>query len=418
MENRAHAKLAPSSAHQWMACPGSIQLIEEVTKTSGVAESTTYADEGSAAHELSELCLRTWSDARVHVGKVFDEYPDFPVTEDMADAVQVYLDYIRATVDKAEVDAGKVLFGIEERFDLNWVSEDIFGTGDCWTYCPRNRSLASVDYKHGSGVSVQAEWNPQVMLYALGALQTAWMKRREVGFAGTGVSASDMVDTIRIIIVQPRIFGEGAVREWQVSPDELLHWMIHVLRPCAQATRAEAPPRHPGVHCRFCDAKVHCSDHNDMLLETAQVVDFRDPRMPSYQSMSMEDKFKAIEAVKLIKAWVVGLEQERQREMEAGIKYEGLKLVRKVTRRKWEDPKAAERTLKAALKQKAYSKKLLSPAQAEKALKQADLFQLETFNQLIDHPLGDLVVAPADDTRRAVIPKALIAMAGSADALQ
>ena len=49
-----HARCSASAAHRWINCPGSVALSDQCPDPG----SSSYADEGTVAHELAELKLR------------------------------------------------------------------------------------------------------------------------------------------------------------------------------------------------------------------------------------------------------------------------------------------------------------------------------------------------------------------------
>jgi hypothetical protein len=128
-----HAELGASSSHRWINCPGSINLSHGMPDTSSV-----YADEGTAAHIVGERALRKGLDANVWLDtiiKVGDA--DITVTEEMCDAVQVYLDFVRGLLGQ-----GRKLM-IEYRFDLSILSPPgpMYGTSDAVVWCPKTRRV-------------------------------------------------------------------------------------------------------------------------------------------------------------------------------------------------------------------------------------------------------------------------------------
>ena len=143
----AHARLSCSGAHRWIPCPGSVRL--EATQPD---QTSTYAQEGSAAHMLAEWC---WD----HDVAAADA-PDAVAaacgaawTTDMRLAVQVYLDYVQGMIGP------DTACYVEQRLDLRqWVPEG-FGTSDA--ILVGGGVLRSLDYKHGAGVRVDANANPQ-----------------------------------------------------------------------------------------------------------------------------------------------------------------------------------------------------------------------------------------------------------------
>lgn len=141
---RAHAKLSASSSDRWLNCTAAPTMEESYTD-----ERSSFAEEGTRAHELAERCLRSGR----HASSIEGDWP-----QDMRDYVQMYLDYVRAI-------KGELL--VEQRFDLGkWIPEG-FGTSDAVVL--DDGVCHVMDLKYGKGVRVDATCNTQLMLYALGA---------------------------------------------------------------------------------------------------------------------------------------------------------------------------------------------------------------------------------------------------------
>ena len=393
----AHAKLSPSAAARWLRCPGSVALCAKVPR-----KTSFYADEGSAAHALAEVCLTRGEDAANYLGwwagqnaqragyvvqKRPKEAPGltiFEVTQDMADNVQVYLDAVR------EIGAKPL---VEARVNLDKFLPGLWGT--CDALVRKDGVLHVFDLKYGQGVLVDPEWNPQAMIYALGALVT-----------------EDKV--VRIIIVQPR-HRDGGVMEWEIPADDLYDWAKGTLKPGAERVFELNPGLVPGEkQCRFCDAKSICPALTGKALEAAQVA-FKDIEVapptwnytfPDPATMTPEQRAKVLAFSTVFSQWVDAVYADAQSRALAGETVPGYKLVRKRTLRQWGDPQHTEVVLHPHLGEEMYERKLKSPAQIEKMLPKEAKAALAP---LIVQPEGDLTLVPEADKRQAVSVNALAA---------
>jgi hypothetical protein len=358
-ETRAHAVLGASSAHRWMACPGSVRL----SAAAPPRASSRYADEGTAAHQLAEWCLRENSHAADRVGTVeLVNSVEWEVTEEMADAVQVFVDTVRA-----EWRAGDTLL-VEQRFDLSGLHGGMFGTNDACVVSPSRGTLFVFDYKHGKGHAVEAVGNPQLRYYGLGALM-------HLGMAG--------IHTIVLTIVQPRApHRDGPVRRETISAMDLLEWTAD-LRRAARATEAADAPVNAGEWCTFCPAAGTCPALRDKALESA-MADFagaviKVPADPGV--LTPEQMARLLDASDLIDKWLAAVRAHALHLAESGGTVPGYKLVDKRATRKWRDDGAAPQLLSGlGLDQDdIFDRKLRSPAQVEKLLpkeKRGDLAAL------------------------------------------
>jgi hypothetical protein len=348
----AHAKLGPSSAERWFNCPGSIKASAGIPNTSGV-----FAAEGTAAHALAAYCLEHGFDAARFLGAVAgpdgvnddvaaeaDDETTFEVTDEMADAVQTYLDLCRQFMSPPWE------YEIEQRLDLTSVHKDVFGTGDFLAYNPETKNLVVVDYKHGKGHAVTVEQNKQLLTYGLGAA----LRHHNRG-----------IDAIDLYIVQPRCpHPEGPVREAKYDTTDLLEFQID-LADAAKATEAENAPLVAGEWCKFCPAAAVCPT----LREKATALAEAEFAMGEVSGLSGDKLAEILNQASLLKDWIKRVEAYAQQEAQHGRLPTGYKLVAKRATRKWRNADEARQYLSSVLElddeQIFAEPKMKSPAQIE-----------------------------------------------------
>lgn len=253
-----HAVLSASSSYRWLACPPSAL---ECARLPDVQ--SDFAKQGTEAHALCEYKVKK---ALGQKGKD----PTKSLTyfdEEMAECTDAYAQFVLETLAAAKTTCKDPLVLVEQRLDFSrWVPEG-FGTGDCLIVA--DDTLSVIDYKHGLGVLVEAEKNPQMMCYALGALEL---------FDGI----CD-IQKVSMTIFQPR---RENVSTCTLSKEELLQWAETVLKPTAElASRGEGEYK-AGDHCRFCKIRATCRKRAEYNLELAKY-DFAMPFHPGrYRSGS------------------------------------------------------------------------------------------------------------------------------------
>jgi len=375
----AHAKLSPSGAHRWMRCPGSVAL-----EASFPDQSSAYAAEGTLAHTLaSEYLDGTGDNLFMRVGEqhTVDGFT-FTVDEVMAAYV---MDYVRLVREYA----GDSLLLVEQRVPIGQITgeEGASGTSDTIAVDIANRVLFVIDLKYGMGVRVDAADNPQLMLYALGALEQC----DQLG----------EFDEVCMVIHQPRL---NHVSEHWLSVGELLGFGNEVAF-AAEATRQPDAALVPGEkQCRFCKAKATCpalaADVAEIVSGSATLDDFITP------DATMGDNYLsvAMSKVELVEHWCKAVRAEVERRLLAGQPVDGYKLVEgKRGNRKWSSDADAEALFKSfRLRQdEMYDYSLISPTKAEKLLKDTPK-RWERAQALISRAEGKPSVAPATDKRPAL----------------
>lgn len=356
-KERAHSKLGASGAHRWIACPGSLRLAAGIPD-----KETIFAAEGTAAHELCELCLRSDQAAEEYIGRTITVgNHKFEVDEEMAEAVQVYLDTVRAAYAPADGD----MLMIEERFDLSRVYPGMFGTGDAGVYKAKDKKLVVIDYKHGKGHAVDADDNPQLKYYGIGMLETPILRGKPV-------------EKVELVIVQPRApHKDGPVRRWEADVMDLLEFTGD-LQVAARLTEDPDAPLAAGPHCKFCAAAGICPKLREQAIADAKLEFAASP-----EELTDEDLADLLEKADLIKGWIAAVAGEAYRRAEGGAKVPGWKLVQKRAVRKWAgDPDDIAKQLTMLLPLEAediLETKLRSPAQVEKLLPKSERADLKAF---------------------------------------
>ena len=358
----AHAKLSPSGAHRWMACPGSVVLEEAFPDQSSI-----YAREGTLAHELAAGNLEHNWDLSVFVGEYWsfgeEEYATYLITQDMIDYV---LDYTKLVRELAE---GKTLY-VESKVPIDHLTgeQGATGTSDAVIVDVANRNLSIVDLKYGMGVRVEATDNPQLMMYALGALELY------------GVLCD--FDTVSMFIHMPRL---NYVGEYHISTAELLQFADEVRAAAnissdardvlAQNGNLDWMYLSPGEkQCRFCKAKATCPALRAEVTEIVGGSATLDEFMPEVPDMQTGDNYlsMAMAKVGLVEDWCKGVRAEVERRLLAGQKVDGFKLVEgRRGNRKWANEAEVEALFKSFRMRQddMYDMTLISPTKAEKLFK-------------------------------------------------
>lgn len=350
MPPNAHAVLGASGARRWMNCPGSVAL------SAGMPNKTTvYAREGTAAHTLAERALQTGLPAIMWLETLLEaDGEDVEVTEEMAEAVQVYVDYVRSLATDDECCA---IPYIEQAFTLEDLipPEDMFGTADAVVWNVRTRVLDVVDLKYGRGVAVGID-TPQLPFYALGAV----------------VALKVRPDVIRVTIVQPRApHVDGPIRSRVMTWDELVTFKRDLFQR-AVATQDPDAPLVVGEWCRFCPAQALCPAQRAYALEVAQSEFMDGLAPPRPETLTPAELATVLGAADVLEEWLRAVEAHAFNLLERGLEVPGYKLVEKRATRKWADEEKAIDYLTDRLgDDAAYTEpKLISPAQAEKKLKE------------------------------------------------
>lgn len=381
-----HALLSASSASRWLVCTAAPRFEE------GLPESTSeYAEEGRLAHAIGELKVTkkcTPMSTRTYNTRLNKLKKDPLYTPEMDKTTDLYLEHITEQVmayDTAPTVA------VEVQVDFSDYVPGGFGTCDC---CIIGGDLLSiVDYKHGKGVPVSAVGNPQMRLYALGALH------RYAPVFG------DTIKRVRMTIDQPRL---DSYTTDEITVEELRAWGESI-KPIAQKAFSGLGEFVPGDHCRFCRGKAQCRARAN--INTAPE-DFKDcvpaGKQPQGEGKVLTDAEigDLLERGKLLVQWYKDLEEYATEALLAGKEIPGWKLVAGRSNRTFTDQDAAIQAVIAAGYDEAlvYDRKPKTLTELEKLMGKADF--KEKIGSFVYKPPGKPTLAPASDKREAYSPAA------------
>lgn len=387
MTPETHALLGASSAERWLNCPPSAQLTADMPE-----KTSPYAEEGRIAHSVAELKVRNWlapvpakklkKELQLLGGVLAEMYSKNGGDDDKTAAswkeidscTDVYLD----TVKEAFAAAGECPYlALEQRVDFSkWVPGG-FGTADCIII--GNGTLHVIDYKHGKGIAVEADGNPQLKLYALGALE-------RYGYLYD-------VATVRWSIVQPRNGGVSHAPE--TFKETLYYWAEDTVKPAAERADKGEGFYAVGDWCRFCKARASCRARSDYNLALEGFVS----TAPAL--LSNEELGDILQRSRDLAAWSKDLEAFVLNTLLMGAEIPGWKAVEGRSVRIWTDQEAAFKAATEAGIDEVmlYERKPVTLAALEKLLGKK---QFEPLQPYITIPPGKPTLAQATDKRQAI----------------
>ncbi len=378
-----HALLSASGSSRWLACPPSAHLELQFPK-----KSSSYADEGTAAHELCEVTARYWlgemSEAD-YENKVAELAKGQYYNAEMQECAVDYGRFISETVKATRVNCRDAIVELEvKNLDFSDWAPEGFGTGDCIIVA--DDLLEIIDFKYGKGVRVEAEGNPQMRLYALGAIKLY----------------GELYDIkrVRMSIIQPRINREPSTDE--INVEELLEWAETYVKPRAALAFAGKGEFNPSEKtCRFCRAKEQCRARYEQNLKLFD-------EAPDALLITAGEAGAVLEKADDIKAWLSDLEKLVMSKLFEGETVEGWKLVEGRSNRAYTDEaKVAEAMKKAGYDETLlYERSLIGITAMEKAFGKKEIAKV--LKGLIVKPQGKPKLAPVTDKRPEFKPEKLV----------
>lgn len=360
-----HALLSASSAYRWLACPPSALLSAKYEDTS-----SSYAQEGTAAHALAEY----------KVLKALGRKADDPTenldyfNEEMDEATDAYAAYVFEQVAEAKKATTDPIVLVEQRVDFSTYVPDGFGTADALIIA--DDKLSITDLKYGRGVLVEADHNPQLMCYALGAYEM--------------FSALYDIETVSMTIFQPR---RDNVSVFEIKASDLLGWAENTLKPAATLAAQGEGEFTVGEHCRFCKAKADCRARAEANLALARY-DFALP--PTLTDADIEAILPLLDE---LTSWAEDIKAYALTRAVAGKEWHGYKLVAGRSNRKYVNEDAVAKKVSDA-GFNPYEEKLLGITAMTKLLGK-NRFE-ELLEGLIEKPQGKPTLVPESDKRPAM----------------
>ena len=360
-----HAILSASSSHRWLHCLPSARLELEFENTSGEA-----AKAGTAAHELSEHKLK--KALHIRSKRPVSEYD----SDEMEECTDDYVAFIMEQVELARKSCTDPIVLIEQRLDFSCYVPDGFGTGDCVIIS--DDRLHIVDFKYGMGVLVDAEDNPQMKLYALGALEI--------------YDSLYDIKEISMTIFQPR---RENVSTWTVPVEELKAWAEEELKPKAAKAYQGEGEYMPGPWCTFCRASTRCRARADENLKLAQM-EFKMP--PLLTDSEIEEVLTILPDLTKWANEITAYATDAA--VNHGKEWHGFKVVEGRSVRKYKDENAvAEKAVISGYKD-IYRKSLIPMTEMQKLMGKTKFEEI--LGNLIYKPPGKPTLVPNSDKRPAM----------------
>lgn len=371
-----HALLSASSAHRWIHCNKSARLEEFFENTASI-----FAAEGSYIHEICELKISRYIGAikeSNYKKKLKELQSNEFFNSEVEEAVEVYVAFAIELIESTKQKCKDSIVLIEQRLDFSKYVKSGFGTGDLVIVA--DGTIQICDLKGGAGVSVSAECNPQMMLYALGALLQ--------------FDCLYDIQTVRMTICQPRLDN---ISTYELSAEELLAWAEDVLKPAAQLAWDGEGEFYPSEYtCKFCRAKATCRVRAEKNLEMARF-EFRQASL-----LTKDEIAEVLLQADAIAAWCKNVWAWAEARAIDGEEFEGFKIVEGRSNRTYVDEKTVIEKLTEAgySEEEVFIKNLKGITALEKVLGKKVFSKI--LDGMITKPRGKYTMVLDSDKRQAV----------------
>lgn len=378
-KERAHALLSASSAVRWLACTPSARLEDQFED-----KDSPYAAEGTLAHEIAELKLRKYFIEPIGKGEYTKRLNKLKkhtfngqelYQKEMLKHTEAYLDYLKEVTNGMNVQP---YVAVEKKLDFSAYVPEGFGTADCIII--GGDTMYVTDFKYGKGVLVEAEDNPQMKLYALGAY--------------LAYSFLYPIKTIKLAIIQPRIDN---ISEFDISAEDLIAWGEEI-KPVAKKAFDGEGDYVPGDHCKFCKAKATCRARAEQFSALNDFTSMKPPLITNAEVGEFLEKGQNIES------WVKALKDYALKESLKGGEIPGWKAVEGRGSRNFVDQDKAFKHLqdKGIDEAMLYDRIPLTVPKLEKELGKKQYRELLEKPKLVEKTPGKPTLALANDKRKAV----------------
>lgn len=361
----SHAILSASGSHRWLNCTPSARLeLEFESQTSEAAK------EGTAAHALCEHKLK--KALKMRSRRPVSDYN----SDEMEECTDSYAEYVMEQYEEAKKSCKDPIILIEQRLDFSCYVPDGFGTGDCIIIS--DDTLHIIDFKYGLGILVESEENPQMMLYALGALEI--------------YDALYDIKTVSMTIFQPR---RENISTWTIPIEQLKSWAEEELKPKAQMAHNGEGEYIPGEWCTFCRAATKCRARAEEKLKLTRH-EFKLP--PLLTDAEIEE---VLEILPDLTKWANEITAyATEAAVNHGKEWSGFKVVEGRSVRKYRDEVKVAETAKEHGYTDIYRQSLIPMTEMQKLMGKSTFEEI--LGDLIYKPPGKLTLVPNTDKRPAV----------------
>lgn len=361
-KTNGHSLIGGSSLKRAMECPPSVRLTEDF-----VDEDSIYAKEGSSAHLLLEKKIKE------RYGIPFDEdTSDLEFySEEMEDCTDVALNYVSEIYERLKAEGKHPFIASEVLVDFSDVVPEGFGSSDI--VIAYDGGIYVLDYKHGRGVEVSCEHNPQLMIYAYGSLlmfETLY----------------DILD-INMVIIQPRL---NNISEWSCKKDELVDWANNEVKPKTTLAYEGKGEFKCGSWCQFCKARHECRHRVEQMLKLEGYV-AKDPAL-----LTTEEIAEILGKIDDLVSWGNDIKDFALTEALKGVNIPGYKLVEGRSTRKYTSEEDVIKAVEGAGLDP-FEKKLLSITELTKRIGKARFIEL--IDKYVYKPAGKPTLVEESDKR-------------------